>query len=294
MKGIRSILVLLSAATLAAALPAGPAGAALKLPRVSPNATLMQTIGITDVTLTYSRPGVKGRGIWGGLVPYNTPWRTGANEATTINFPDDVSINGQPLPAGKYSFFTIPGTSGWTAVFNKAQNLWGAYAYDSTQDALRVRVQPEPAEFTEWMGFEFDSLTARSARLSVRWEKLRVPITIAVNTDDQVLAEARKLVPEAKPEDWTTPYQAARYVYDNKLANTDEMNQWLAKSIQAKETFQNQGLKARLLAQAGKKDEAVALAERAVKAEKARTLAKGEERVDTSPLEKLITEWKGK
>jgi hypothetical protein len=284
--------LVLCAGLLGAALLADPAGAALKTPRVSPNATLTQTVGVTDVTLTYSRPGVKGRPIWGSLVPYRTTWRTGANEATTISFTDDVTVGGQPVPAGRYALFTIPGQDEWVVVISRQKELWGAFAYDSTQDVLRVRVKPEPAEFTEWMDFEFDSLTAKSARLSMRWEKLRVAVNIGVNTEAVVLAQARKLVPEAKGDDWTTPYQAARYSLDNSLGNTEEATAWLEKSIQARGTIQNMGYKARLLAKDGKKVEAVALAEKAVQLEKARVLGKGEERVDTTPLETMIREWK--
>jgi hypothetical protein len=280
------------AGLLAAALLAGPAAAVLKTPRVSPNATLTQTIGITDVTLTYSRPGVKGRPIWGSLVPYRATWRTGANEATTISVTDDITVGGQPLPAGKYAFFTVPGPDTWTVIVSRQKDIWGAFAYDSTQDVLRVQVKPEPAEFTEWMGFEFDSLTAKSARLSVRWEKLRVPVNLGVNTDAAFLAQARKMVPEAKADDWTTPYQAARYCLDNNLNNATEATAWLDKSIQARETIQNLGYKARLLAKDGRKVEAVALAGKAVQLEKARVLGKGEERADTTPLETMIREWK--
>src|SRR2546428_13960954 len=96
----------------------------LRLPRVSPNSTLTQTVGFTDITITYSRPGVKGRQIWGGLVPYDKVWRTGANEATTIAFSDDVTINGQPLPKGTYSLHTIPGKDEWTIAFNTTANQW--------------------------------------------------------------------------------------------------------------------------------------------------------------------------
>jgi hypothetical protein len=193
---------------------------------------------------------------------------------------------------GKYAFFTLPGQDEWKIIISKQKELWGAFGYDSTQDVARIAVKPEPAGHVEWMTFEFDSLTARSARLSVRWEKLRVPVMLTVNTDQVFLAHARAAVADAKADDWTTPYQAARYVFDNNLANVDEMNKWLDQSSHAKLTYQNQGLRARLLARDGKKKEAVELAESAVKAEKARVLGKGEEKVDTSGLEKLIADWK--
>lgn len=283
-----------TSAFLAVALLVPAAGAAVRTPRVSPDATCMQTIGVTDVTLTYSRPGVKGRVIWGGVVPHDTTWRTGANDATTITFTDPVTVNGQPLAAGKYSFFTLPGKETWSIIFSRQKDLWGAYAYNPSDDALRAQAKPEAAEFTEWMDFEFDSLTAKSARLSVRWEKLRVSCVIGVDTDKLLPEKFRAAVAEAKSDDWSTPYQAARYCFDNNAGTADEMNAWLEKSLAVKATLGNQGLKARVLAKAGKKAEAVALAEKAVQEEKARTLKAGETRANTSALEKAVGEWKGK
>ncbi|MCI0453179.1 MAG: DUF2911 domain-containing protein, partial [Candidatus Latescibacteria bacterium] len=112
-------LPLLSALVAAALLADASSAADLELPRPSQKAQVMQTVGLTDVTITYSRPGVKGRVIWGGLVPYDKVWRTGANEATAITFSTDVKVNGQPLAAGTYSFHTIPTRGDWTLIFNK-------------------------------------------------------------------------------------------------------------------------------------------------------------------------------
>src|ERR1051326_7049375 len=119
-----------------------PAFAQLTLPRPSQKSVLTQRIGLTDVTITYSRPGVKGRRIFGGLVPFGKVWRTGANEATTIAISDDVSINGKPLAKGTYSLHTIPTEGEWTLIFNKTADQWGSYSYDEKQDVLRVNVKP--------------------------------------------------------------------------------------------------------------------------------------------------------
>ena len=294
MKWTSHVLHWAPAVALIALLSSASANAALRTPRVSPDATIKQTIGITDLTMTYSRPGVKGRAIWGALVPYDTPWRAGANEATTFQSADDIQVGGQKLPAGKYSFFARPGKSDWTFIFSKLQDQWGTNTYDSTQDALRVRVSPEPAEFTEWMGFEFDSLTANSTRLSLRWEKLRVPVTLRADNDARMLAQIRKALPEAKSDDWTTPFQAARYAFENNLGTSEEVSGWLDRSLKISEKFQNLGLQARMFAKAGKKAEAIGIGEKAVSAEKIRVLKEGEERGDTKSLEKLIEEWKGK
>lgn len=146
--------------------------------RVSPNASVSQTIGVTEVTVSYGRPGVKGRTIWGELVPYGEVWRTGANEATTISFSKDVTIEGEPLPAGTYALFTIPKEGEWTIVFSKNAQQWGAFDYDAKQDALRVKVKPQPASPQEWMSFSFEDLSANGAAAVLRWEKLAVPFKI--------------------------------------------------------------------------------------------------------------------
>ena len=170
------------ALALTAALPIAAQQAApqLKLPRASQKQVLTQTVGLTDVTITYSRPGVKGRQIFGALVPYDQVWRTGANEATTISFSDDVTINGQALPKGTYSLHTIPGKDEWTVVFNNTANQWGSFNYDATKDALRVKAKPQAAPFAEWMTFEIPQLAPDSATIQIHWEKLAVPFTVGV------------------------------------------------------------------------------------------------------------------
>lgn len=147
-------------------------------PRVSPNSSVSQTIGVTEVTISYGRPGVKGRTVWGELVPYGQVWRTGANEATTISFSKDVIIESEPLPAGNYALFTIPKEEEWIIVFNKNAQQWGAFNYDAEQDALRVKVKPQAASPREWMSFSFEDLSPNGATAVLRWEKLAVPFKI--------------------------------------------------------------------------------------------------------------------
>jgi hypothetical protein len=161
--------------------------------RPSLHASVSQTIGVdTDITFDYSRPGVKGRTIWGELVPYGLapgnkysdekpfPWRAGANEKTTIAVSSDVLVDGKPLPAGKYSIHMIPSEKDWIVIFNKVSEGWGSYDYDEAEDALRVKVTPVEAPFEEWMRFGFDDLAGTSAVASLRWEKLKVPFTIVL------------------------------------------------------------------------------------------------------------------
>jgi len=147
-------------------------------PRVSPNASVSQTIGTTVVTVTYGRPGVRERVIFGDLVPYDEVWRTGANESTAITFSDNVMIEGEELTAGTYSLYTIPGLEEWSVIFNN--NLsWGTQ-YDPTMDELRVSVQPETGEFMEQMMVYFENVEEDSGHMVIHWDQIRVPVQIEV------------------------------------------------------------------------------------------------------------------
>ena len=148
--------------------------------RISPKASVSQTVGFTDITISYSRPGVKGRKIWGGLVPYDKVWRAGANEATKITFSTDVIIDGKTLPAGSYGFFAIPGKDEWTLIFNKVADQWGAFEYNEAEDALRINVKPEKNNFTEWLRYEITKTSDTTAVVSLEWEKLKVPFNVEV------------------------------------------------------------------------------------------------------------------
>ena len=163
-----------------------------KKPKASLKAGVSQTIGIdTDISIVYSRPGVKGREIWGKLVPYGLapgndesenkpfPWRGGANESTTFEVSKDVMINGNKLPAGKYSIHFIPSEKVWVVIFNKDATLWGSYKYDKSKDELRINVASEEAPFTEWLIYGFDDLAGTSCTAYLQWEKLRVPFKVS-------------------------------------------------------------------------------------------------------------------
>ncbi len=289
--------------------------AQLKLPRPSPKASVTQTIGVTDVTITYHRPGVKGRKIWGDapasapqgeatlddgrnrptdmpIVPYGRLWRTGANDATQFVVTDDVLINGQPLPAGEYSLHTIPGKNEWTVVFNGTANQWGSFNYDPTKDLLRVKSKPSPlSDNQEWMSFAIEPASDNSAVVNLRWEKVQVPFTVEVkDVVATTLARAREAVAAAKSDDWGIPFNAANYANSNKSA--DDAAKWYAQSLRAaeeqlkaKETFQGLQRKSSSLLALGRRDEAIATAERAVVVGKA-------EKANTAALEKRIAELK--
>ena len=153
----------------------------LKKLRVSPKAEVMQVVGLTKVTVLYSRPGVKGRKIWGGLVPYDKVWRAGADEATKISFSTDVTIEGKKLSAGDFGFFVIPGKKEWTIIFNKIADQWGAFTYNEAEDAVRFKVKPKTADFEEWLQYEITKTEDYSANLSLHWEKLRVSMKLESN-----------------------------------------------------------------------------------------------------------------
>ncbi len=156
-------------------------------PRTSPNATVGQTIGTTKVMLSYSRPSVRGRAIFGtasdeALVPYDAVWRTGANEATTVTFSDDVRVEGEALAAGTYGLFTVPGEEEWTIAFNRVAEQWGAGDYDEGNDALRVMVKPTMGDVDEVMTFSFDRVSENEATLVLHWAEVEVPITITAGS----------------------------------------------------------------------------------------------------------------
>lgn len=148
--------------------------------RISPKAEVMQTVGFTDVRIVYSRPGVKGREIWGKLVPYDAVWRAGANEATKITFSTDVTIEGKKLKKGSYSLFAIPGKNDWTIIFNKVADQWGAFEYNESEDALRVKVKTEKAIWQEWLSYTINKASDTSAVIRLEWEKIKVPIKVEV------------------------------------------------------------------------------------------------------------------
>jgi ribosomal protein S4 len=293
-----------------------PAPAQVRTPRPSPKASVMQTIGVTDVTITYSRPGVKGRTIWGdplpeqagtkgeatlddqnvrpkgaAIVPWGHAWRTGANEATQFVVTDDVFINGQKLAAGSYSLHTIPTKDEFTIIFNSVANQWGSFNYDASKDTLRVKVKPEWSEHNkEWLEYWIDPVNDTSAQVNIRWEKVRVPFTVEVK-DVQALTmqKARAAVAAAKPDDFQTRAQAASYALQNKLSVEEAMG-WLDQSIKIKETIGNVGLKARVLAEQGKTAEAITAGERAIQVGKDAKANPGA----IANMEKLVAEWKAK
>jgi hypothetical protein len=282
----------------------------LRLPRPSQKASVMQTIGVTDLTITYSRPGVKGRKIWGAapasmaarakgeatlddqnarmkgdpIVPWGHVWRAGANEATMFVVTDDVSINGQKLAAGSYSLHTIPNKNEWTIVFNGTSNQWGSFNYDPAKDTLRVKAKPRRAsENQEWLQYSIPFVTPNSATVVIRWEKMAVPFTVEVPNVEAVWRAKVDTAIAANPNDERIPLQVAgAYAGDDKW---DEALKWAEQSIKVKPTFRNLSAKANYLWAAGRKQEALAAADVAI--------AKGKaDKVDTTNFEKRVANMK--
>jgi Protein of unknown function (DUF2911) len=292
---------------------AAAVSAQIQTPRPSQKASVMQRIGVTDVTITYSRPPVKGRKIWGDalpeqakvkgeatldnqnerpkdavIVPWGHVWRAGANEATQFVVTDDVLIDGQKLPAGKYSLHTIPNKDEWTIIFNSDAGQWGSFDYDAAKDVLRVKVKPQWLQTNEeWLSYNFDPVTPDSATVNIRWEKINVPFTIKVPDVGAVtMAHLKAAVAEAKSDDWRTPMQAGVYLIANgKPADAEQGLAWLDQSIKVKATFQNLSNKSRALYKLGKKEEALALADQAIQRGKA-------DKVDTTNFEKAVADMK--
>jgi len=228
----------------------------LKTPDASQAAENKQRIALTDITVNYHRPLVNGRKIWGGLVPYGKVWRVGANENTTIEFSDPVSIEGKPLDKGVYGLHMIPNQDSWTVIFSKTNTAWGSYSYDQKDDALRVDVKPKPlAENDEALEFEFENLKPTSTAVTMKWEKLGVPFTVSVNDADQTLQNIRAQMKGAGQFAWQAPDQAAQFCLTRKI-NLDEALRWADASIQNEERFENLSTKADILKALNRQDEA--------------------------------------
>lgn len=184
----------------------------LKLPQPSTAQTITQAFGLGNISLSYSRPNVKGRKIFGGLEPYGVIWRTGANTATVIKFTEAVQIEGKDLAAGEYALFTIPGKTEWTIIFNKGTKEWGSYTYSETNDVLRVKVKPNVLkDKVETFTMQFANVSDTKAQLQLMWENTGVNINLSTSVDERVMAD----IAEAMKGDKKPYFAAAQYYYSN-------------------------------------------------------------------------------
>ena len=231
--------------------------AVLDLPRDSQHALLSQRLGVTDITINYHRPLVKGRKVFGGIVPYGQVWRAGANENTTIAFADPVTVEGQSLPAGVYGLHMIPGENEWTVIFSKMATAWGSFSYDEKEDALRIKVRPQPAQFHEALTYDFDQPTADSTVVIMSWDKVAVPFKVAVNVHEAVERSLQKQMRGIAQYTWEGWDDAANYWineknYETALKDSDQ-------SIAVERRFDNLMTKAKALDGLGRKTEAASL-----------------------------------
>lgn len=190
--------------------------AQLNLPPASTDATFKQQIGFGEVEVKYSRPSARGRVIFGGIVPYEEMWRTGAHDATTIRFSEAVKLNGNDIPAGTYSFFTIPNQNEWIIVINKATEMHGTSDYAQEQDLVRFTAKPEKSSrYYETFTIEVNDFTKEEAGLFLLWENTQVKLTIKMNVDEKVMAEINDRINVKKEDRASLFYQSSSYYFNN-------------------------------------------------------------------------------
>jgi hypothetical protein len=241
------------------------AGAFAQAPRVefpapSPACTLKQRVGLTDIEIVYSRPGIKGRKIFGGLVPYGQVWRTGANQATKVTFSTAVKLNGAEIPAGSYELFTIPGEDEWTIIINKGSNQWGAFQYAETNDLVRIKARPlQLAEQVETFTIDINKIRDESATMYLIWDHTVVPIELTVDLTAKLLPQIEAVM---AADGGNKPYyQAAMFYYDHGQ-DLNKARAWINEAAKQRETYYIMHLKAKILAKLGDKEGAIAAAKR--------------------------------
>ena len=234
----------------------------LTTPDVSPAATATQVIGLTEMAVSYHRPAVNGRKVWGGIVPYDQVWRAGANENTTVSFSTPVTVNGTKLAAGTYGLHMIPGTGNWSVIFSNEAGAWGSFSYDQKEDAARVTAKPEAAEFQERLGFSFDDPGRDSVVLGMRWEKVRVPIEIKIDLARTVLDNYMAQLRGLPRFGWQAWNQAANWAAQNDV-ELDAAMGWVDRSIGMNRNFANVRTKALVLSKKGNETEAAKLRDEA-------------------------------
>lgn len=260
-KVFRGILFGLLAAAMSGVSPAQ--SLVLDLPRQSQGAKITQRIGITDVTISYHRPLINDRKVWGDLVPYGQVWRAGANENTTITFSDPVTIEGQALDRGTYGLHMIPNADEWTVIFSKNSTSWGAFTYDQSEDALRVKVKPQAAEMHNALTYDFDQLKPESAVVVMAWEKVAVPFKVGVDVHGVVQASLKKQLRNLSQYTWMSWDDAANYLLAEKAALDDALK-YADKSIENEDRYDNEMTKSQVLTALNRKDDAAAAEKKAL------------------------------
>jgi hypothetical protein len=239
---------------------------AQNLPSESPKCKITQQVGLGYITVHYSRPAVKGRKIFGGLIPYDQVWRTGANLPTFIVLTDTAFIANKKnkLKPGKYALYTIPGLKEWTIIFSKDTALWGAFGYNQKNDALRFNVIVSNSEnLTENFTIGFDKLTDNCATIRLQWENTLALIPICFDIEQRVLNHIKQSIAEQAEPDWSIYWAGAKYLLNNKI-EFDLALQWINKSVEIKEWSTNMWTKAQIHAARGEYSAAVQAGQRAI------------------------------
>jgi tetratricopeptide (TPR) repeat protein len=267
-KAISCLATLLFAAS--TFLASGQTNLDLSLPRApSPAATVSQTIGISTVSIKYSRPSVKGREIWGALVPYgwnvqgfglgnSAPWRAGANENTVLHLSDPATIEGHQVPAGDYGlFFVINKDNTGEVILSREHRSWGSFFYDPKYDEMRANISVKPAPFTELLTYDFQNVTRNSVELDLNWEKMQFPVKIEFDVDRIVMDNAAQELTSTAGFTWQGYANAASYALVNKLTGDyDQALKWADKAVTMNSNFVDLSIKSDLLREMGKTAEA--------------------------------------
>ncbi|MBI2516083.1 MAG: DUF2911 domain-containing protein [Opitutae bacterium] len=260
---LRTILSIISGSALAAGLFAQAPAPKLAFPDASPAGSVKQRVGLTDIEISYNRPSMKGRAVFGHLVPYGSIWRTGANTATKITFSTDVKLNGTAVPAGTYELFTIPGETEWTVIIHKNMSQWGSYAYDMKNDVARISAKPSALGFpVETLSIYLDNLRAESATLNILWEKTIVPVAVTVDVKSTLVPQIEAAM--AAPEGKKPYFPAAMFYYENNL-DLKKAVAWMDAGIAEKpDAYWMIYRKGLVLAKMGDKAGAIAAAEQSL------------------------------
>jgi hypothetical protein len=231
----------------------------VEFPAASPACTLKQRIGLTDIEIVYSRPGMKNRVIFGGLVPYSEVWRTGANASTRISFSTAVKLNGAEIPAGKYALYTVPGEKEWTVIIHKDTTA-SIFNYNQTNDLVRFKAVPvRLADLVETFTIDINDIRDESATLNLVWEKTRVPVKLEVDLVSKLVPQIEAVM--AASGDRKPYYPAAMFYFDHGL-DLQKASKWIDAAIAERETYYIAHLKAKILAKLGDKEGAIAAAKR--------------------------------
>jgi len=241
----------------------------------SPAAVVSQIIGISTITVNYSRPSVKGREVWGNLVPYgwnvqgfgagtSAPWRAGANENSTIKLTHDAKVEGQTVPAGTYGlFFVVNKDNTGEVILSKDSRSWGSFFYDPKQDQLRARIQTREISNTELLTYDFINTSKTAAELVLNWEKKQLPVKIEFDVDKIVMANAAEELKGPVGFNWQGFSSAANYALQNNI-NQEQALKWIDQAIAQNRNFNTLNIKSGLLKQTGKSEEAEKLVTEAI------------------------------